>query len=148
MAPATPTGWAIPREEAIPRLLDLHGGRLLGLGQRICGTPEEAEDLVQEIFVQAWRKWDQFDGRSDPFVWLYTIARRICQRMHRKRAGEPERLESLDVLAQDQDARKFVECGPKPTLLRMVTQVANAIDAEGVELYPATTADEVGSLRS
>jgi RNA polymerase sigma-70 factor (ECF subfamily) len=91
-------GWAIPREQAIPRLLDLHGGRLYGLGRRICRTPEEAEDLVQEIFLQAWRKWDQFDGRSDPIVWLYTIAQRACQRMHRKRSGEPSRLDSLDDL--------------------------------------------------
>ncbi|MCA8943733.1 MAG: RNA polymerase sigma factor [Planctomycetes bacterium] len=90
--------WAIPREQAIPRLLDQHGGRLFGLSRRICGNPEEAEDLVQEVFVQAWRKWEQFDGRSDPIVWLFTIARRACQRMHRKRSGEPARIASLDEL--------------------------------------------------
>ncbi|MCA8950870.1 MAG: RNA polymerase sigma factor [Planctomycetes bacterium] len=90
--------WNLPREEAVPRLLDLHGGRLYALGRRICGSPEEAQDLVQDIFVQAWRKWEQFDGRSDPAVWLFTIARRACQRMHRRRAGEPARLESFDEL--------------------------------------------------
>ena len=82
----------------MPRLLEQHGGRLYGLASRICGRRDEAEDLVQEIFVQAWRKWEQFDGRSDPVVWLFTIAHRACQRMHRKRAGEPERVESLDEL--------------------------------------------------
>ena len=98
MTTATPTDWHVPREVAIPRLVDLHGGRLLALGKRICGKADEAEDLVQEIFVQAWRKWDQFDGRSDPIVWLYTIARRACQRLHRKRAGQPEHMASLDEL--------------------------------------------------
>ena len=43
---------------------------------RFTRVPAHAEDLVQEIFVQAWRKWDQFDGRSDPVVWLFTIAHR------------------------------------------------------------------------
>ena len=54
--------------------------------------------------MQAWRKWEQFDGRSDPIVWLYTIARRTCQRLHRKRAGQPDRIESLDVLLPFGDA--------------------------------------------
>jgi RNA polymerase sigma-70 factor (ECF subfamily) len=92
------TDWGVPREEAIPHLLDQHGGRLYGLCKQICGNPEEAEDLVQETFMQAWRKWSQFDGRSDPIVWLYTIARHACQRMHRKRSGEPDHMESLDEL--------------------------------------------------
>lgn len=90
--------WRLPRDVAIPRLLEQHGGQLYALGQKICGSPDEAEDLVQEVFMQAWRKWAQFDGRSRPVVWLYTIAHRLCQRMHRHRAGEPARMESLDVL--------------------------------------------------
>ncbi|MCA8976699.1 MAG: RNA polymerase sigma factor [Planctomycetes bacterium] len=94
--PDSQNDWDQPREVAIPRLLDRHGSRLYALGRRICGRSDEGEDLVQEVFMQAWRMWDQFDGRSDPAVWLYTIARRACQRMHRRRAGEPDGLESLD----------------------------------------------------
>ena len=90
--------WNLPREEAIPRLLDRYGGRLHALGRQLCGCATDAQDLVQEIFVQAWRKWEQFDGRSDPVYWLFTIARRTCQRMHRKRAGQPARMESLEEL--------------------------------------------------
>ncbi|MEM7201247.1 MAG: ACP S-malonyltransferase [Planctomycetota bacterium] len=44
--------------------------------------------------------------------------------------------------------RRFVECGPKAPLLKMVVQIANADGVEGVEIYPATTADEIDSLRS
>ena len=75
--------------------------RLLLVAHHLTGrTGENAEDLVQETFLQAYRKWDQFEGRSEPSTWLYTIAARICQRMHRRRAGEPERLASLDELLQ------------------------------------------------
>lgn len=87
-----------PADAAIPRLLDIHGGRLFRLGLRICGNPQEAEDLVQETFLRAFRKWSQFEGRSDPGTWLYTIAVRVCRRLHRRRAGQPYRLESLHEL--------------------------------------------------
>ncbi len=85
-----------PRDEAIPVLLERHGGRLLALGTRFCGSAEEAEDLVQETLLQAYNSWDRFEGRSSPATWLYTIASRVCQRFHRKRSGEPEEVVSLD----------------------------------------------------
>jgi RNA polymerase sigma-70 factor, ECF subfamily len=90
--------WDRPREQAIPRLLDMHGGRLYGLALRLCKNPQDAEDLVQETFLQAFRKWDQFAGRSTPMTWLYTIAARLCQRLHRRRAGEPKHMESWEEL--------------------------------------------------
>lgn len=89
---------ADPPREAIPRLLDLHGGRIYALGLELCGGPAEAEDLVQETFLRAFRHWERFEGRSRPSTWLYTIAARACQRLHRKRAGEPDRIETLDEL--------------------------------------------------
>lgn len=89
---------ALPADEAIPHLLDAHGGRLYGLGLKLCGNPEDARDLVQEIFLHAYRKWDQFEGRSDPSTWLYTIGARACQRMNRRKSGEPVRIEPLSRL--------------------------------------------------
>lgn len=90
---------------AIPRLLELHGDRLYAISRRLCGNPADAEDLVQEVFLQAYRKWDQFDGRSSPTTWLYTIAARTCGRMRRRRAGEPDNIESLDELLPFGDPR-------------------------------------------
>ena len=82
-------------EAAIPRLLDEHGDKIYRLGLQACGDPQGAEDLVQETFLKAYRGWDGFEGRSKESTWLYTIAARTCQRMKRKRAGEPRHLESL-----------------------------------------------------
>jgi RNA polymerase sigma-70 factor (ECF subfamily) len=87
-----------PADVAIPKLVDAHGGRIYGLGLRMCGNEQDAEDLVQETFLRAYRHWSQFEGRSDPATWLYSIAARVCRRMHRKRAGEPTRVESLSEL--------------------------------------------------
>jgi RNA polymerase sigma-70 factor (ECF subfamily) len=88
-----------PREVAIPRLVELHGDQLYALGLRFCGDAERAHDVVQETFLLAFRKWDQFQGRSRASTWLYTIATRVCQRQHRKQGRERLRMRSLDELS-------------------------------------------------
>ena len=85
-------------DAALPRLLEAHGGRLYSLALKFCGSPEDAEDLVQEVFLLAFRKWGQFRGASRPTTWLYTIAARACQRRKRRRSGEPAALASLSDL--------------------------------------------------
>lgn len=84
--------------DAIERLLEKHGGKIYQLGVRLCGSHEEAEDLLQDTFLLAFRKWRQFEGRSDPATWLYTIASRACWRRKRRRAGQPRTLEPLSSL--------------------------------------------------
>lgn len=85
-------------EAAIQRLVDEHGGQLYGLAFRFCGSREEAEDLVQEVFLHAFRSWGEFRGDADPKSWLFRIAANACQRMHRKKSGEPDHIGSLDTL--------------------------------------------------
>jgi RNA polymerase sigma-70 factor (ECF subfamily) len=83
---------------ATEMLVAEHGDQMYGIASRLCRDGHDAEDLVQEVFLQAYRKWHQFEGRAKPQTWLYTIAARACQRMHRRRSGEPKRLESFDEL--------------------------------------------------
>jgi RNA polymerase sigma-70 factor (ECF subfamily) len=111
----------MPRETVIPELVRRHGGRLYVLGLRLCGSPEDAEDLVQETFLNAFRKWDQFDGRSEPGTWLYAIASRVCRRLHRRRAGEPKRMASYEELP-------FAE----PKLAVVDDQIERQIRKEGI----------------
>ena len=86
-----------PPDQAIPRLMELHGGKLYALSLRFCGNTHQAEDLVQDTFLQAFRKWHTFKGDADPGTWLYTIAARRCKRLHRRKVGEPKHVASLDV---------------------------------------------------
>lgn len=62
---------------------------------RLCGEAESAKDLVQETFLSAYRAYDRFRGDAQISTWLYAIASHACQRMRRKRKGEPERELSL-----------------------------------------------------
>lgn len=45
---------------------------------RLLGSFDEAEDLVQETFLKAWRARDTFEGRSSFRAWLYRIATNAC----------------------------------------------------------------------
>lgn len=114
MAPADPPPpTATSAHRAIPELLDRHGGKIYALGLRLCGDSEDAQDLVQETFLAAFRKWEQFEGRADPSTWLYTIASRACRRFHRRRSGEPRRMEPLTALLPGRE-EAVPDLAPRP----------------------------------
>lgn len=78
------------------RLYRDHVDRIYRFAQRLCGQADDAKDLVQDTFLNAYRGLKQFRGEAQPSTWLYTIASRACMRMRRKRKGEPERELSLE----------------------------------------------------
>ncbi len=84
------------RAETIDRLAVELADPLFNFGYRMCGNREDAEDVVQETFLSAWRAWDSFRGDSSPKTWLYAIASRVCLRKRRHRSGEPNRFLSLE----------------------------------------------------
>lgn len=61
---------------AYAALYDRYGSVLLGVLHRILGHPSEAEDVLQEVFLQVWRQAGRFDERrGNAFVWLTTLTR-------------------------------------------------------------------------
>ena len=80
---------------AIPVLFKEFGPRTYALTLRITGSASEAEDVVQETFLQAFRRWETFEGRADPGTWLYAIAARAAKRRFRKRKDGSTRRSSF-----------------------------------------------------
>lgn len=59
---------------ACAECIDLHSAGVYRLALRMVGDPHEAEDIVQETFLNAFRTIDSFEGRSSLSTWLYRIA--------------------------------------------------------------------------
>ncbi len=63
-------------EGALARLYDQYQVILFSLLLRILNSREEAEDVLQEVFLQVWKRAGDFDDtRGRPFTWLVTLAR-------------------------------------------------------------------------
>ena len=63
-------------EAALGQLYDRYRLILFGVLIRILNNREEAEDVLQEVFLQVWRRAADFDAnRGRPFTWLVTLAR-------------------------------------------------------------------------
>lgn len=63
-------------ESALGALYDRHASILLGLVLRIVRGRPEAEDVLQEVFVQIWQRAGDYDpARGRPFLWLSMLAR-------------------------------------------------------------------------
>lgn len=79
-------------------LLERYGPRLHALAMRLCRHRNDADDLVQDVFLTALRKWHTFRGDSDPGTWLHTIAARACKARHRRKGGVDRRQLSMSEL--------------------------------------------------
>jgi RNA polymerase sigma-70 factor, ECF subfamily len=60
--------------DAFGDLVARHRDRVWAIALRMCRDPEDAEDVLQETFLSAWRSIGRFGGRSEVSTWLYRIA--------------------------------------------------------------------------
>ena len=97
-------------EAALAQLYDRYRVIVFGLLMRILNNREEAEDVLQEVFLQVWRKAGDFDEvRGRPFTWLVTLGRSrgidrlraLASRGRVAEAGAREMLEEVSDAATD-----------------------------------------------
>lgn len=96
--------------EAFATLYDLHLGRIYRHVYYWVGNQAEAEDLTQQVFLQAWQAIGRYRCGKAPFVaWLLTIAHNLLVSRHRENKGqEPCPLE-LELASRDRWSDPEVE---------------------------------------
>ena len=68
---------------AIEAMIQTHGNRLLRSGTLLCGNETNAQDLVQDTFVQAFQSAHRFRHQSSLYTWLHSILLNLTRHHHR-----------------------------------------------------------------
>ena len=85
------------------RLVDAYSSPIYRLGLRMLGTPQDAEDVLQNTFLNVLTHLSTFEGRSSLSTWIYRIAANEALMLIRKKKPEVNIERSEDAQAGDND---------------------------------------------
>ena len=113
--------------EAFRALVERHSRAVYRLAHRMTGSPQDAEDVVQETFLKAYKQLGRFESRANFGTWLHRIAVNcsidlIRSRAHRETGHEAQDLEVLGASVDRTDA-----VGASPERLVLSTQVQERV---------------------
>ena len=83
-------------QESYRVLYERYGKKVYNLAYKMCGNHEDADDIVQSTFMQAFINIDGFREESGIYTWLYMIAKNLCLQLLEKR--KKRSFSSLDML--------------------------------------------------
>jgi RNA polymerase sigma-70 factor (ECF subfamily) len=110
--------------------VERHSGTIYNLALRLMGNPQEAEEVLQETFISAFRGLDRFEGRSRLGTWLYRIAHNAALMRLRKRQPVTESLDEPAV-TEDGDVlpRQLVDWSSLPDEVLLGKELRTVLDA-------------------
>jgi RNA polymerase sigma-70 factor (ECF subfamily) len=101
-----------PRAYAV--LVDRYKDRALSFASRLIGDRQEAEELVQDAFIRAYRALDRFRGESTFGTWFYRILHNLCLKRISRHKNKPHHIsvdeeDGLDAVLEDKDEPSILE---------------------------------------
>jgi RNA polymerase sigma-70 factor, ECF subfamily len=132
--PTPPTPPAAPTDEekraSFEREALVHLDSLYRVALRLTRNPAEADDLVQETMLKAYRAWDQFERGTNAKGWLLTILRHAFINEYRRRSRHPETVD-LDTIEPFSVFEELQDDDPQGTFFDRIVddEVLRAIDA-------------------
>jgi RNA polymerase sigma-70 factor (ECF subfamily) len=121
--------------EAFRALVDRHSRALFRVAFRMTGNETDAEDVVQESFLRAYRQLGKFDERASFGTWVYRIAVNCSLDLvrSRKRRGEQQQPED----SREDPVRMAVSSGPGPDRLALSGELRERVAEAMNELSAA-----------
>ena len=138
--------------QALSDLYDQYSSLLLALARRVLGSQEEAEDVLQEVFVQVWRQAHRYDAkRSSVSTWLSLITRsrsidRLRSRNVQDKTAQAAHEENPQTDASPEGATNVLD---RERRLRLRTELAELPEEQRQVLelafYKGMTQSEISS---
>lgn len=92
------------QEESFEELYRTHYRRVFGLCRKLLGTPDQAEDATQEVFLRAHRAFKGYDREQSFSGWILKIAGNFCVDVVRRRTKERQLLGEQAAEAQEAES--------------------------------------------
>lgn len=124
--------------EAFRLLVERHSRSVYKVAFRITGRAEDAEDVVQETFLKAYRQLDRFEERASFGTWLHRIAWNCSVDLLRARPKreQGEETETLEQLGSTTQATATSMGGPSPERLMASAEVSDRVKLAMGRLSP------------
>ena len=102
------------------QLVEQYSPMIYRLGLKMLNNPQDAEDILQETFIKAYKHIDKFDGRSSVSTWLYRIATNEALMSLRKKRPDTVSFDMPSIYeSEPQEPLQFVDwcCMPEEEYL-------------------------------
>jgi RNA polymerase sigma-70 factor, ECF subfamily len=121
------------------RLVEAYSSPIYRLGLRMLGTPQDAEDVLQNTFLSALTHLPKFEGRSSLSTWLYRIAANEALMLIRKKKPEIN-LDNAQVGENDKDLlpTQFIDWSALPEDELLSGEGKEVLDS-AIETLPEST---------
>src|SRR6185369_1913849 len=88
-------------QDAFGLLVERHSIRLFQMVYRMTGNEQDAEDVVQESFLRAYRQLNRFESRAGFRTWLHRIAANCALDLLRKRKRQDQQVDPVELEADE-----------------------------------------------
>src|SRR4029078_13399872 len=107
--------------DAFRALVDRHSRAVYRLAHRMTGNPQDAEDVVQETFLKAYKQLGRFESRANFSTWLHRLAVNCSIALIRGRKHQEVGHDASDLDALDSPDEQLAD--PSPERLMLSTEV-------------------------
>ena len=118
------------REKEFSKLIKDNQGLIIKVSRLYTNSPEDEQDLFQEIVLQLWRSYDTFKGNSKISTWMYRVALNTAITLFRKKTKSPQTDELMDFHYKDfpeDDDEKQQQISLLYKVIKMLPRVERAI---------------------